>query len=67
MSYKGSNGNFDAVLIQLISRLSDASNFFSGENSEVRKFASSLLRDWDHTRGTDWYTGKKKKKEMNNG
>lgn len=60
MSYKGSNGNFDAALIQLIRKLSDASNFFSGEHSEVRKFARSLLRDWDHTRGTDWYTSTNK-------
>lgn len=60
MSYKGSNGNFDAALIQLISKISDASNDFSGENSEIREFASSLLRDWDRTRGTDWYTGKEK-------
>lgn len=60
MSYKGSNGNFDAALIQLISKLSDASNDFSGEKSEIRKFASSLLRNWDQTRGTDWYTSTKK-------
>jgi len=60
MSYKGSNGNFDAALIQLISRLSDASNDFSGENSEIREFASSLLRNWDRTRGADWYTITKK-------
>ena len=63
MSYKGSNGNFDAALIQLIRKLSDASNYFSGEHSEVRKFARSLLRDWDHTRGTDWYTITKKEED----
>jgi len=60
MCYKGSNGNFDAALIQLISKLSDASNYFSGENPDVRKFAYSLLRDWDYTRGTDWYTSTNK-------
>src|SRR5690554_5144506 len=64
MSYKGSNGNFDAALIQLIRKLSDASNYFSGERSEVRKFARSLLRDWDHTRGTDWYTSTNKEEGM---
>jgi len=64
MSNKGSNGNFDAALIQLISKLSVASNYISGESPEVRKFARSLLRDWDHTRGTDWYTSTKKKGEQ---
>ena len=64
MSYKDSNGNLDVALIQLISKLSDASNYFSGEHPEVRKFACSLLRDWDRTRGTDWYTSTKKEGEQ---
>ena len=50
------SGNFEAALLQMIQELSKAKDAKAPYGVEVMLFASSLLADWDRTRGTDWFT-----------
>mgnify|MGYP007088404590 CR=1 FL=1 len=51
-------GDFDWALTNLISRLSTAKS-----HPTLGKFATELLREWDATRGNDWYTATGKRGE----
>ena len=59
------SGSFEGALLQMIQELSKAGDVKAPYGREVMLFASSLLSDWDRTRGTDWFTSTRKGDEKN--
>lgn len=53
---KNIEGDFEAALYQLIQSLSHVSWPSNGASREEQLLAQKLLREWDNTRGNDWFT-----------
>lgn len=53
---KNIKGNFEAALYELIQGLVHVSLPSNGACREEQALAQRLLRNWDKTRGNDWFT-----------
>jgi len=54
------SGSFECALIQMIQELSNAKDAKAPYGKDVMLFASTMLSNWDRTRGTDWFTSTRK-------